>query len=493
VKLANRCLHLLLICVSLHTFDDCWCKPSCWRGDDAGGVSIHSSDLKITQLFNWAKRTALGYSHDGTDPVGYWYEAALPGREAFCMRDVSHQSIGAEILGLGNHNLNMMTKFVKNISAEKDWCSYWEINRYDRPAPVDYRSDKEFWYNLPANFDVMDACWRLYRWTGDQTYVRSEEFRNFYLRTLNEYIERWQLQPGLIMARRQFMNSPVPFDPKDPYHISRGIGSYAEDYDDLVLGSDLIAVAYRGMMSGSEIFRLTGETVLANDLSARAGAYKDILENGWWDVREGTFYGYRTADGSFHHDNIDGFLLTYGAVGDMSKVRAMIQHILSVDINIESKSYYPMILYGGGYDHQAREVLLVLGDARTKRREYPEVSFAVIEGIVCGMMGLSADASSNTVTTFSHVLPTDTIEVSNIPVLGQAVSLKHIGKISSSMKNLGTKPITWKVCFEGSRQTLVVDGRRRETVVSSDAMGRSCSYLAIDLQSGQAVTVQLER
>jgi len=31
--------------------------------------------------------------------VGYWYEAALPGREAFCMRDVSHQSIGAETLG----------------------------------------------------------------------------------------------------------------------------------------------------------------------------------------------------------------------------------------------------------------------------------------------------------------------------------------------------------------------------------------------------------
>lgn len=26
---------------------------------------------------------ALSYAHDGTDPVGYWYEAALLQREAF--------------------------------------------------------------------------------------------------------------------------------------------------------------------------------------------------------------------------------------------------------------------------------------------------------------------------------------------------------------------------------------------------------------------------
>ncbi|MFA6126609.1 MAG: hypothetical protein WC699_04845 [Bacteroidales bacterium] len=40
------------------------------------------------------------------DPVGPWYEAAEPGREAFCMRDVSHQSMGAHALGRNNgHHL----------------------------------------------------------------------------------------------------------------------------------------------------------------------------------------------------------------------------------------------------------------------------------------------------------------------------------------------------------------------------------------------------
>lgn len=56
---------------------------------------------------------ALSYVHDGSDPVGYWYEAALPQREAFCMRDVSHQSVGAQILGLAEHNKNMFGKFAK--------------------------------------------------------------------------------------------------------------------------------------------------------------------------------------------------------------------------------------------------------------------------------------------------------------------------------------------------------------------------------------------
>lgn len=43
------------------------------------------------------------------------YEAALPGREAFCIRDVSHQCLGAEILGQGKQNLNMLRKFVGNM------------------------------------------------------------------------------------------------------------------------------------------------------------------------------------------------------------------------------------------------------------------------------------------------------------------------------------------------------------------------------------------
>ena len=143
-------------------------------------LSFSSSDAQLAATFAWAKDMALSYAHDGDDPVGPWYEAALPERYAFCMRDASHQSIGAEILGLSVQNFNMMQKFVSNISEPKDWCTYWEIDKWDKPCKADYVSDDDFWYNLNANFDVTDACWRLYEWTGDWRYLENEEFRRFY-------------------------------------------------------------------------------------------------------------------------------------------------------------------------------------------------------------------------------------------------------------------------------------------------------------------------
>lgn len=138
-----------------------------------------SSDKVLQKAYEWAKKTALSYSHSDLDPVGFWYEAALPKREAFCMRNVSHQSVGAQILGLQPHNKNMFSLFAKNISEAKDWCSYWEINRYNVPVPADYLNDKEFWYNLNANPDMLQACMKMYDWTGDDDYISSPTFTNF--------------------------------------------------------------------------------------------------------------------------------------------------------------------------------------------------------------------------------------------------------------------------------------------------------------------------
>lgn len=87
--------------------------------------------------------------------LGPWYEAGFAESQAFCMRDVSHQCIGEELNGHGRQNANMMGKFVENISESKDYCTYWEIDKNNLPAPADYVSDQDFWYNLNANFDVM--------------------------------------------------------------------------------------------------------------------------------------------------------------------------------------------------------------------------------------------------------------------------------------------------------------------------------------------------
>jgi hypothetical protein len=66
------------------------------------GVQFHSSDPVLNTRFDWARKQALACVHDHA-PIGPVYEAALPGREAFCMRDTSARPIlwqpeGAETL-----------------------------------------------------------------------------------------------------------------------------------------------------------------------------------------------------------------------------------------------------------------------------------------------------------------------------------------------------------------------------------------------------------
>ncbi len=56
-------------------------------------LALASSDAQLVEAFSWASRQASAYAFEG-DAVGAWFEAALPGREAFCMRDVAHQAMG---------------------------------------------------------------------------------------------------------------------------------------------------------------------------------------------------------------------------------------------------------------------------------------------------------------------------------------------------------------------------------------------------------------
>ncbi len=57
-----------------------------------GNLEFSCSLSELNRGFSWAKEQALAYVHDGEDPVGLWYEAALPARDAFCMRDTAHHA-----------------------------------------------------------------------------------------------------------------------------------------------------------------------------------------------------------------------------------------------------------------------------------------------------------------------------------------------------------------------------------------------------------------
>lgn len=153
-----------------------------------GTITFSSSIQKLNQGFEWAKAQALSYVWEDKNGAGKWYEAALPGRNAFCMRDVSHQAEGASALGLYEHTKNMLYLFAKSIAKERDYCGFWEITGEGLPCPDDYVDDQDFWYNLPGSFEVIVACYEQYLWTGDTDYLKNPVFTQYYSQTCEEQI-----------------------------------------------------------------------------------------------------------------------------------------------------------------------------------------------------------------------------------------------------------------------------------------------------------------
>ena len=373
---------------------------------------FNSSDKDLVLTVDWAKNKALSFSHDNTDPVGYWYEAALPNREAFCVRDVSHQSIGAEILGLRSHNLNMVLKFSENISKSKNYATYWEINRYNKPAPIDYNNDKDFWYNLPANFDLIYAIKRLHNWSGNDEYINNPVIQNFISLSLNEYVNEWQIDSNHAKTRNRYMYvQPIKEFPKNRFGNSRGIPTYYERGSILsYLGVDLTASYIAAIKSQIEILKLQNSNNSNIDKYVKQ-LHRELnfLNTFWWDntrnIYKSIIYQDKTydfysigEDEAFHH-----YLLYFDVIDEDKRIIDIMnwyqenQHKLIIEL----KTYLPILFYQYGDSELANEILNELCSIKNTRRNYPEISFTLIEHITRGLMGI--DVNQNSIETISRL------------------------------------------------------------------------------------------
>ena len=449
-----------------------------------------SSDKELENAYNWAKKMALSYAHDHSDPVGYWYEAALPQREAFCMRDVSHQAVGAHILGLAKHNKNMFTRFAENITEEKDWCTYWEINRYNKPAPADYANDKEFWYNLNANFDVMQACLKMYQWTGDAGYLTDSVFTNFYEKSVNEYIERWALEPEKIMDRAPYMNQAKDFNPNNNFHTCRGLPSYVENFRGLTVGVDLLATLYAGYTAYAEMGELTGDAVKTAKGQEKAAAYQQILENNWWSPENSFYQTFWTVEKKFYRGEGVPFILWFDASNNPDRIRASVTDILSREWNVENMSAFPALFYRLGYGEDAYRFLV--GLPQMNRSEYPEVSYGIVEGTVCGVMGIRPLNSENSIATCSRLADNaQEAEIKNVPVFDGYITVKHKGQNRTEIENNTSKELIWKVAFMGEHAQVKVNGKEYALTVSKDIRGNAISEGSVSLPARTRLSAEV--
>jgi hypothetical protein len=469
-------------------------------------LQFASSDPQMVAAFDWAKRQALAYVFDG-DAVGPWYEAALPGREAFCMRDTSHQSMGAQALGLSVYTHNMLYRFAQNISDSKDWCSYWEINLYNIPAPVDYQIDAQFWYDLPANFDVLDSCYRMYVWTGDLSYINDPVFLNYYDRTQNDYINRWDIGPDQVMTRKRFENIQPGLNHDDKFVFNRGLPGYDESKKPLyICGLDLLAAEYAAYRDYAYLEQIRGDSAGAMAATKNADALYNLINTTWWDGKDNCYYAKLDANYQLTGTS-DASVLYYDATDDGPKAQAALDSLVS-NINknpasgVEGESHNAEILYRYGVPDVAYTEIMDLTQPGRDRQEYPEVSYSVIGAMVTGLMGVNVVPSipSESTTSGGYVeivvktLPalssqTAWAQISNLPIRRNFVTVRHEGLVKTDFTNQSGPALIWQATFPGNYATLLVNGKPLKAHPGTELIGRVTSWVRIPVGAGDMVEV----
>jgi tetratricopeptide (TPR) repeat protein len=441
-------------------------------------LQLRSSDPRLNDGFQWAKAQALEYVFND-DPVGPWYEAALPGRAAFCMRDVSHQAAGAQTLGLAKHNANMLRRFAEAIDECRDWCSFWEIDKSGAPCPVDYDDDQDFWYNLPANFDVIDACYRMFLWTGDHAYADDPVFLNFYEKSLNEYVKRWDRDgDGLVEGRKE--------------DGRRGIGSYNETFElELAVTTDLLLRQYAAGRAYASILKYRGEYRQAEAMHAKADALATLYRTRWWDPSRGRHYA------GMHHDGTpysgERCLTEFLLCDEIPSPQALKELTEPNFDNVEELSYLAEVFYKHDLAEDAYHALMRVTEPSLPRREYPEVSYGVVGAIAEGLMGIAPDARTLAVETLAR-LPQglEWVELENVPVFGNTISVRH--EINqTTLTNLTGPEITWRPAFLGNVDLLHLNGTPAagKTLKRTTTGANVCSWVETTVQPGQTVAMSL--
>jgi hypothetical protein len=456
-------------------------------------LEFHSSNSSLDAMFRWARGQALAYVAPSSSSIGPWYEAALPGRNAFCMRDVSHQTEGAVVLGLAAANRNMLERFAASVDEKRDWAGYWEIDSEGLPSSADYVSDADFWFNLPANFDVLDAIVRMWRWTGDDTYRDDPRFREFFRRTVTDYVTRWQLQPEKILHRPRIANQSLE---TGKFVDSRGIPSYTEGPKDFIFGADLLAAEYRGLRSFQEIAVTPQDKALAASAQSVADKIQQLLERVAWSQSQQHYLGVIRQDESGFESG-DIMALYFGAAKDPDHLRDALDYISSPKywqtINIEEESYAPLVLFRYGRSEPAYHILFDLSRPGKPRREYPEVSYAVTAALVEGTMGVRPSRSGEPfdVQTLAQLpSPADDAALQSLPFRKNLLDIEQIGSSSSSLSNRSGPALRWRAVFQGTVHKLKVDGKvvlaRHDTLPG----GMAVSWIATTVPPGATVIVR---
>jgi len=406
-------------------------------GSSPGRVQLESSDTRLTQAFAHAKERAMQCVYAG-DPIGDWY-ASDPNSRTFCMRDVSHESLGAAVLGLAPQTENMLRRFAHSIAASRKWCGFWTITKDGFPSPDTYRDDNDFGYCLPANFDLVRACYQQLRWTGNRAYLDAV-FSSLYDHTVTSYVSSWDKE------RSGWMKAAP--------ESHRVHASYNQHLPQFATSADLVAAQYAAYLAYAGIQNLKGERGslsrrMAEEYRAKARALRARFNSEWWNADQNRFYSGILPDGSFSPKYVDQsnvYALWFGLPGDGPKIDASLDQMERNRPQYDSTySYFPEVFARYGRSDRAYNGVLEIADPNSSNYARGETAFASLGAITAGLMGVDPDVPNRVIETLPRLTrQVEWARLSHIPVGPNEIAVEHRGT-TTTFTNQSGPPIQWRV------------------------------------------------
>ena len=443
-------------------------------------LELETSDAKLAAAFAWAKGQALDYVfpaavHD--DPVGDWYEAALPSRFAFCMRDVSHQATGAQALGLAAFNRNMLGKFARGDQPVARFLLLLG-DRQVGPAGPGRLQERQGLLVQPAGQlrrprrllapVPLDGRQGLYRGPGLPR-VLSPDGQGLY-RSLGQGRRRHpRASPGVRqprarrLRRRAVLGPDGVSAPTSSPPMARAFDSYAA------------ILEVRGEARGGR-----------GRFRERAAALEErVTRREWWNEARGQVRRLgRSRAARSSSRTCSGTASSRSTSASSPPGRgATRRSAASWDAEpegIEIESYLPEIFYRYGADEAAYAEILALSDPAKKRREYPEVPFAVIGAIATGLMGVRPDAADADRRDALAAHGRDGLgrAAGTCPSSTAVIDVRHDGRRRTTLhRPLGRERSSGRPSSTGVWDELEVDGVARKAAHGADEAGRPVSWM----------------
>ncbi len=333
---------------------------------------------------------------------------------------------------------------------------------------------------------MLHCCWRQYLWSGDRRYLDHPVMRNFYARTVVDYVQLWDKDGDGI---------PEHY----PAYGRRGIGSYNEAVTRPYNAGDLIATQAAAYDAYGSMLELTaGEGAsAASAWHAKAKALRAKYDAEWWCAQNARFAGLRRHDLSYecsYCDIASFFPLYLHLIEDREKAELALAEVMRRRRKhcIEDRSYLPELFYAYGHPLVARDELMEQLEPRYARREYPEVSYAAIGSIVAGMLGIAPDARTQTVSTCSRL--TDDVawvQITSLPCLTNVIDVRHDGQERTIFTNRAGPTLHWQAVFPGHHEHLLLDGVSHRPHLTEDANRRPQSVLKVQVPANTTRVVSM--